>query len=379
MLKKVRKKVINKAIIKVLVCIAIIIGTLFLTDMAPIKVIKGPEKIDINNIDLKEYDGKYIEAKITYVFDYFLEEETYTKYRNGSRSAGRTTARYYITDVNESQYIALLAKGNTLMDEFDDLMEETETAIDNDTVPVGATYKGTFTKLSYEEYVEYKSFMESVGLTAADYSDYIFKANYVGTCEESDAFLSFIVIGAAILFALGSLIRGFSSRYARDLKKFAADNGVTFDQLSMELDNAFEVKGVWITARYTAYLKGSKIRVIKNQNYIWAYYKETRTTRRGITNFTRQIALADRNKKFKLITIHSEEDARKILGIYAETQPQMVLGFNDDLQKLFKNNFDQFLLLPYQTNASNDEIAPSEEFVPEKYVPESYTSEEQPK
>jgi hypothetical protein len=376
MLKKVRKKIINKALIKVLVCIAIIIGTLFITDMASIKMIIGPEKVDIDDIDLNEYDGKYIKTKITYVYDYFLEEETYTKYRNGSRSSGRITARYYITDVNESQFIALLADGNTLMDKFDDLMKETETALDNGTVPVGATYKGTFTKLTDEEYAEYKSFMDSVGLTEDDYSDYIFKANYVGSCEESDALLSFVVIGAAILFALGSIIRGFSSRYTKDLKKFATNNGITFDQLTMELDGALEVKGVWLTARYTAYLKGTKIRVIKNQDYIWAYYKETRTTRRGITNFTRQIALADRNKKFKLITIHSEEDARKILGIYAETQPQMVLGFNEDLQKLFKNNFQQFLLLPYQANAEDDEIASSEEYVPEKYVPESYTPEE---
>ena len=173
-----------------------------------------------------------------------------------------------------------------------------------------------------------------------------------------------------------SLIRALSGRYAKDVRKFAVDNGITFEQLCMELDGAYETSNIWITGRYTAYIRGNKIRILKNADYIWAYYKETRSTRRGVTTTTRQIALSDRNKKFTLITVASEEVARNILGIYAETQPQIVLGFNEDLQKLFRKNFDQFLMLPYQNARSEEETAPSEEYVPEEYVREGYVPEE---
>ena len=71
MFQKVRKKIINKAIIKIIVCIAVIIGTLVYTDMAPIKLVKGPEKIDIDNVDLDKYEGKYIKAKVAYVYNSF--------------------------------------------------------------------------------------------------------------------------------------------------------------------------------------------------------------------------------------------------------------------------------------------------------------------
>lgn len=375
MLQKVRKSIIKKAIIKIIVCIVIIIGTLLYTDMGPIKLVKGPEEIDIDNINLDDYDGKYVKAKITYVYDYFLEEETYKEYKNGSRSEGKITARYYITDVNLSQYLALLADGSDLMVEFDVLMDNTGIALDNDSEPAAFTYRGSFVKLSDAEYTEFKSFMTQAGLAEDMYSDYIFKVNYVGKVDESYAIIGCGVIIFAALFAILSLIRALSGRYAKDIKKFAVDNGVTFEQLSTELDGAYETSNIWITSRYTAYIRGNKIRILKNEDYIWAYYKETRTTRRGVTTTTRQIALANRNKKFTLVTIPSEEVARNILGIYSETQPQMVLGFNEDLQKLFSENFDQFLMLPYQNTRSDGETAPSQEYVPEEYVPEGYVPE----
>lgn len=376
MLQKVRKKIINKAVIKIIVCIAVIIGTLIYTGMGPIKFVEGPEKIDIDNIDLDDFHGKYVEADIAYVYQVFLEEETYKEYKNGSRSEGKITARYYLTDVNLSQYLALLAEGSNLMTEFDVLMDNTGIALDNNSEPSASTYRGTFVKLSKEEYSELKSFMTQSGLTEDMYSDYIFKVNYVGKFDESYAIIGCGVIIFAVLFALLSLIRALSGRYAKEIKKFAASNGITFEQLCMELDGAYETSNVWITARYTAYIKGNKIRILKNEDFIWAYYKETRTTRKGVTSVTRQIALADRKKKFTFVAISSEDNARNILGNYAETQPQMVIGFNDDLQKLFKKDFEQFLMLPYQNTTSNEETASSDEYVAEEYVREEYVPEE---
>ena len=376
MLKKVRKSIINKALIKIIVCIVIIIGTLLYTDMGPIKFLKGPEEIDIDNIDLDDYAGEYIEAKITYVYDYFLERETYKERSDGTKYDRETTARYYITDVNLKQYLVLFAEGSDLMVEFDVLMDNTEIAYYNETEPAGFSYTGTFVKLSKREYSEFKSVMTEAGYAEDMYSDYIFKVNYVGRVDEVTAILAIFVIICATIFALLSLIRALSGRYAKDIKKFAVDNGITFEQLCMEFDGAYETSNIWITGRYTAFIRGNKIRILKNADYIWAYYKETRTTRRGVTTTTRQIALANRNKKFTLVTIPSEEVARNILGIYSETQPQIVLGFNDDLQKLFRENFDQFLLLPYQNTRSHEETAPSEEYVPEEYVREGYVPEE---
>lgn len=360
MLQKVRKNIINKLVIKIILCLVIIAGTLIFTDMAPIKLVRGPEKIDIDNVKLDDYAGKYVEAKITYVYDYFLEEETYKEYKNGSRSEGKVTARYYITDVNLSQYLALLADGSDLMTKFEVAMDNTGIALDNNSEPTAFSYRGSFVKLSNAEYKELKSFMTQVGLAEDMYSDYIFKVNYVGKFDESYAIIGCGVIIMAVLFALLSLIRGLSGRYAKEVRKFAVDNEISFEQLCMELDAANEISNIWITSRYTAYIKGNKIRILKNEDYIWAYYKETRTTRRGVTTTTRQIALADRKKKFTLMTVASEEAARNILGIYSGMQPQMVIGFNEDLQKLFRENFDQFLLLPYQAR-SNEESAPSQE------------------
>lgn len=371
MLKNVRKKIIHKAILKILVCIAIIIGTLLLTDMAPIKLFEGTKKADIDNNSIDSYNKQYISLDIKYMNDPYVEVETTKKTKIGTTVSKKITAKYYVAANEYSKYFAVYAD-EVDMDDVDEHLNSSSNGVE----PV--TYKGSFVKLTAKESSYFKSYMSEYGLTEDDYSVYIFKINHVGKVSVFTVYLCIILIAVAAIFALLTLIKSFSNRYAKDVKKFAANNGITFDQLSMELDSAFEVNGVWVTAKYTAYLKGSRIKVLKNQNYIWAYYKETRTTRRGVTNYTRQVALADRDKKFKFITIKSEEDARKILSIYSETQPQMVLGFNEDLQTLFKNNFEQFLLLPYKTNASDNESAPTQEYIPENYVPEAYTPEEQP-
>ncbi|WP_167955442.1 DUF6709 family protein [Anaerosporobacter faecicola] len=362
MLQKVRKSIMKKAIIKVIVCIAVIVGALLFTDMAAIKLVKGPETVNINSIDLDQFKGKYVETKIGYIYDYYLEEETYTKYKDGSRSAGTITARYYLTAVNEQQYITVLADGKKLMDKFMTVLDKTTAALDNGTELDEITYKGTFTKLTNREYSELKSYMTSYGITEDMYSDYVFKVNYIGNCEETNMELSIIVMAVALLFLIVTIIRAFSGRYVKAMKKFAAQNGITFDQLCMELEAATEINDVWVNARYTAYVKGNKIRVLKNENYIWAYYKETKQKRKGVTYYTRQVALVDRNKKTTLVLVKTEDDARRILESYSATQEQMVLGYNDDLNNLFRNNFDQFVLLPYQNRETNEESASAYEY-----------------
>ncbi|WP_455717922.1 DUF6709 family protein [Anaerosporobacter sp.] len=369
MLKKIRKKIIQKALLKVFICIAIIVGILFFSDMAPVKMIQGTKKAYIDKQNIESYYNQYISLDIKYMNVEYAEEETTKKSKVGTTISKKITAKYYVAANEYSEYFSVYAN-KLAMDEVDEHLYSSTNGVE----PV--TYKGSFVKLSDLEYSHLKSFMTEAGLAEDEYSQYVFKVNYVGKCDEITVYMLMIAIVAVLLYALLSFITGFSNRYARDVKKFATNNGITFDQLSLELDNAYEINGVWITSSYTAYLKGNKVKMLKNQNYIWAYYKETRTTRKGVTNYTRQVALADRNKKFKYITIKTEDDARKIIGMYSETQPQMVLGYNEDLQNLFKNNFDQFLLLPYQTNVSNDETAPSEEFIPEEYVPESYTPED---
>lgn len=404
MLHKARLSIINKEIIKILLCIAIIVGVLIFSDMTPIKFVKGPEKIDIDNIDLDDYAGKYVEAKIAYVYDYFLEEETYEKHKDGSRSEGEVTARYYITDVNLSQYIALRAEGSELMNKFDVVLDNTGIALGNDTQPTAYSYRGSFVKLSDEEYTELKSFMTQVGLEEDMYSDYIFKVNYVGKFRKAIVIVFCVIIVISAFVALLTLIRALIGCYAKEIRRFAVDNGIPFKQLCTELDAATEISKVWINDRYTAYIMENRIKILKNEDYIWAYYKEIRTQRNGGITKEREIALSDRNKRFAVMSVASEEAVRDILGIYAESQPQMVIGFNEDLQNMFRENFDQFLLLPYQINRSNEETttsreplqetmpsketaiteetassketAPSEEYVTEKYVRETYVPEE---
>ncbi|WP_310601717.1 DUF6709 family protein [Anaerosporobacter sp.] len=382
MLEKIRKKNIKWTIIKVVICAAIIAGVLIFTKMAPVKMLMGPEKININNFDLEKYEGKYVEVDIAYVWECFLEQETYTQYKGGGRSPGRTTALYYISEVNRDtygQYIALLADGKQRMSQFDDILDATYVADANGYTPKSTSFKGTFLKLTGEEYTQYKSYMNKYEVPVDWYADYIFKVDNIGKCDEATVYITSAAIVIAFLFAIYSLYSGLSNRYTKQLRKYATENGITFEQICTDLDRAYTTGSTWLLPKFTVYVVGNRVKIVKNEDFVWAYYKEQRTNNKGIVTVTRMVMLGNKNKKLIPITVGSEEEAGSVLQFYADSQPQMVLGYNEELKRMYKKNYEQFIMLPYQTVARDEDNYGENNYSENNYsenVPENNNSQE---
>ena len=67
--------------------------------------------------------GNHVAGDVAYVLDYFASETTYTEYKDGSRSSGKKSGRYYLIPTAEG-YIGL--KGREVdVSELDQLSDET--------------------------------------------------------------------------------------------------------------------------------------------------------------------------------------------------------------------------------------------------------------
>jgi hypothetical protein len=361
MFQSIRKRIIRNTVIKVVVSILIIAGILVGSKLAPIKYFQGPEKVDINDVDADEIMDKYVQVNIKAVYDNFLEETTTTK-KHGITTSTRTSAQYYIVGMNnEAFYIGLRVEDDNLVDKVNEQSNQTFSTEDVTTLD-DLVLNGTLTEMSSEEYSNFESFLtEGYGLSSEYISHYLFKVNYISYCSETVVYLCIGGIALSLLFAIISLINGLSGRYIKDVKKLSDEMNISIDQIEAEL-NAIVFKNVWVGKRFTAFLKGTKIRILKNQDYIWSYYKETTQKRKGVTTVTRHIIMVDRNKKNTMVPVASEDNANTILGFLFQSQPQMVIGFSDELKQLFKDDFERFLRLPYEQQNINEDTAQSVQF-----------------
>lgn len=96
-----------------------------------------------------------------------------------------------------------------------------------------------------------------------------------------------------------------------------------------------------------------KVMFYSNRNLIWGYY-----FRRTGRNSVSEMRLYTTDGKMTGVSL-SEEQTKEALGYYANEQPQMILGYSDDLEKTWKKNFPAFMDLKYRPVMSGNMQPPN--------------------
>ena len=101
------------------------------------------------------------------------------------------------------------------------------------------------------------------------------------------------------------------------------------------------------------YMSGSKAHVTPIDKIVWAHIKTTTHRTNGIkTGTTYEVIVYTYNKKFISIGVKKENVGQEILEYMNQTMPWVVVGYSDDLNRLFFSNYPEFLQLRYN-NAQN--------------------------
>ncbi len=215
---------------------------------------------------------------------------------------------------------------------------------------------GRIRKMDSDVYQYFKEYMMENGLSEEEFEELtlpyyimVFPDEQMENVCTVAAFLAGVLL---IVVALVRLIRAASGSYLKKLREDISCIGVS--ELSAESDwnSASEIcRNVKAGRLFTYYMEGSKPRAIPNSRILWAYQNTTTHRTNGIkTGTTYSVMIWVEGRKNAVnIGMPNEAAAQAMLHRFGAQFPWIVLGYSDELRKMYHNNRAQFLQLRYNS------------------------------
>ncbi len=359
-LKKMSMKSVKK---RLLASIVILIILLAVFGSSFYKLIKGPEAL--YSLPVNELPNAYVEGDINVMVDIFAEY--YEENDDGSEDILKN---YYIIPIGEEEYFALEVKQNDF-DIANQVYDETYEYLigERDALTTSMKVTGTVKKMNDDTYDYYMDWFETSGFAEEPAAEsiesialpYVLQMDYVGNFDYFIVYIALGVSGIVLLYAVIILTKGLSGAYISPIKKYIKDNEniLSIERLESDYENAVPVENIRAGEGWTYFFRGSKARIIKNTDIIWAYLEEVTHKTNGIkTGVTKSLILYTKDKKKHSISMKSSSGVNSVLDVYSQTQPHIVIGFSEDLKNCFNKDFDTFVRLPYrkETAASSQNV-----------------------
>lgn len=221
-------------------------------------------------------------------------------------------------------------------------------------------FVGHIRKLDSEEYRYFKSAWKSIGSdeewieenTLPYYVDVTGTSIFTG----SDVIYVILLVGAGLLVLWGILriVKASNGSYIKPFTKDIESAGYTEASAFSDLNNAFSFSGndVKVGRLLLFYSMNDTVpRAIPVGKILWAYQNTTTHRTNGIktgTTYSVMIYVND-SKTATNIPVASEAAAQGILQQMNTMYPWVVIGYSDEIKKMFNKNRAQFLQLRYNT------------------------------
>lgn len=305
----------------------------------------------------EEIKNQLIQADVNAVFDNYLEEyseNTSTHYRT-------TTFLYYITWTGDDyatdyRYITVKVPAD-LKSAMNGIMEFTAEKDYSHSIHL----TGKIEKLSQEDYDYFQEyFVDICGFSQEQFESmtlpYYIKVNM--SLDSGFKYIYVVAVAAGIGLVLWGVLRIVNAARGKCLRKFIRDyESAGYTQSAIEADaeasicySRHEDMRVGRLCFYYG-LNSAEPRAIPNNRIMWAYQNTTTHRTNGIkTGTTYSIVLyVEGYKNTFNIGVPTEQITQDILRRMNETLPWVVVGYSDDLRRLYIKERDQFLNLRYNT------------------------------
>lgn len=356
MLEELKKKSIKKSLFATILLLIAGIGLIVLEFSNLKSLLKGP--VQFETLKPEEItEDLIVDASININFGAFMER--YEK--NTKTNVERTTDLYYVIltgDEYDDDFCFMgLKVSPTYMKRMDKMAEASYYGEATETIK----FSGAINKMDKDEYKYFKEYLMEGGLTAKEVEEYALPY-YIssGALTGGAATTVYVITGLGvllILFAVFRVIYALNGGNLNKLKKEIEASGYSEERVSSEYASAPVLnKGneLRIGKTFLFYLDGSKPRLIKNDSIVWAYQKTTTHRTNGIktgTTYSILIYLAD--KKTRDISVNSEAVAKEVLQCMEQNIPRAVLGYSEELNRIYRREYDNFLKLRYNNPEYN--------------------------
>ena len=359
MLETLRSYTRKRGIIRIVLGIAVVMIGLAVTRFAVFDLIRGPVEIDMTQ-DPAQYEGKWATTQVQNLLTDYVEHQTRTEYESG-RTSTSTTGNSYIAFYADDDYETMTStwyyfsfylprrdqeKAYAMIDDTWAYWEDYSGAVE---APEPMKITGTWEKLEGQLLDYYVETLED-DLGIMEDGDDIFVAytldtSRVGGVKFTTFALVMIVCLVALIAVVIQAVRICTDGCGKTIARYVQENpGISMNQIEADFASAHQIgkDKVWIGRNWTVYITGTKVNIFANKDAVWAYYYK-RTGRGGSVSEMRVYMVG---KKVHHIPV-SEARAQEALAYYGAEQPQMVVGYSAELEKLFSRNFQDFLNLKY--------------------------------
>lgn len=311
--------------------------------------------VDFTTLGPDEIGSQVVKLDMTDNFGCYLEQ--YSK--NTKTNVRTTTDLYYIIwtgDENSTDWRFMSIKVPARYESQLEAMAET-TAAGGTSDPI--TFYGKIKKLDSEELYYFKDFFKDAEWTDEDIETGTLPY-YIDSFAFSPALSGgfyVILFGAGVVLLIYGIYRIASAASGGALKKLhkdIADAGFTETSIESDYRNAkaFDKKGTLKVGKLmTYYTAGSIPRAVPNNKIMWTYQNTVTHRTNGVKTGTTYnvMVFAETAPKGLTFSVANEAVAQDMLNYYHATLPWVVVGYSDELKKLYNKDRTQFLGLRYNT------------------------------
>lgn len=317
------------------------------------------EPISLDEVDYTgDIEGLYISGTIYGIYDWYCEDT----------SDDETIAKEYIIDADNYYFIGLRA-------EYSD-MDDADALLDASTLYLNGADEGTklqqsqyeiygiikpMPAASLEFYYEYADWCE---LDRDMFLPYYIDVNTYGSYDTFDLVLFCIII--LLLFALGTtfIVLPLTGHYQKNIKKYI-NSSLNAELATAKVENFLSTVSLTNGMRYNhEFIYGSNGATTifgETEKLVWAYKHIIRHKRYFITvhkSYALILGFADGTQQ--MASIKKEAFLDEHLANLQTLCPKAIIGYSDDLARMFKKDLPQFLNLRYyapeQTVETSDNI-----------------------
>lgn len=301
--------------------------------------------------------NQLVKMDLDVVYECYLESGT------KDTSTGRKTINYYWYIIatgddfsTDRRYIALKVPKKAAGD-VDDIMEYNYEY----GLPVSEPVElmGKVKKLSGKYYDYFHDFfVEDNDWSEEEFQDAVIP--YYIDVNLSMSFFKYLYVilfvggVALVLWGVLRIVNGARGKLLKDFTKDYESIGLTEASVESDMASAasFTKSGdVKVGRLCTYWMSGAAPRAIPNSKILWCYQNTTTHRTNGIKTGTTYsvMVFVDGNKTAFDISVPNEAAAQDVLKRIGDTLPWVVVGYSEDLRKMFNKDRAGFLQLRYNT------------------------------
>lgn len=357
MINELKSKTIKKSLPGIALLLIAGIAVMVLTFGNFVNILKG--HVAFETLKPEEISNQIVDVKLTSNMGAFIEEYEENK-KTGYR---KTTHLYYVIwtgadDDYESEfkYMAIRVPVS-YKDEMEAMMEATINGTSVDPIE----FSGAIKEMDSEDQGYFSEYFESFGLTTEDINEmtiayYIDVNAFVG--GGAVAYIIFSCIGILlVLLGIYRIIFAFSGGYMKKMYKQVEGFGHTESEANWDYEASAAIEGtnIRIGKLFTYSMAGGKVRVIPNDKLVWTYFRRTTHRTNGIkTGTSYEVVFVTLDKKTILSSVSNEEKAIRVLQYITDHMPRVVVGYTEELNKMFRSDFNNFLAISYYNPEKQD-------------------------